>query len=339
MSKRLESVLARLLEGTIGYRQTEILFESVEITPELLEPEGEVVPRGVLAMAMDLMLFEDVLQRVPQARAYVEDQVKAGRKVVYDHGALRTVDTSLSVLPAGHLAFARILEPLGYKVNGVYPLDKLSMTGHAYAHEDYPETIPQFFVSELHPERFSHAFQEAVARVVSTSQEPLPQWVFPILDELSEMGELSFQQAIQFLPYLVSCFDRQHEPPKLSDYKILLEESAEMAWIATEGNAFNHATDRVADVLAVSEAQKALRRPMKNEVERSSSGRIMQTAFLAAAVDREFIDDAGELVARTVPGSFFEFITRKQEADGKLDLHFDAGNAQAIFKMTATEWC
>ena len=46
-----------------------------------------------------------------------------------------------------------------------------------------------------------------------------------------------------------------------------------MAWIATEGNAFNHATDRVADVFALSDDEKAKGRPMKPEVERSRSGR------------------------------------------------------------------
>jgi hypothetical protein len=39
-----------------------------------------------------------------------------------------------------------------------------------------------------------------------------------------------------------------------------------------------------------------------------------------------------------VPGSFYEFITRdavKETGLTKLDLGFDASNAQGIFKMTA----
>jgi len=290
-------------------------------------------------MAMNLMLFEDILRRVPDARLYVADQVQNGRKVVYDHGALRTVALAASPLPGGHLAFSRILEPLGYHMNGLYPLDRLAMTGRAYAHEDLPEAIPQFFVSELHPERFSAVFQQAVERVLSTSRDPLPQWAFPLLDELASVKELPFAQAEKLLPVLVGAFDRHHAPIQLSDYKMLLAESAEMAWIATEGNAFNHATDRVADVVTVAEAQKALGRPMKDEVEVSTSGRVIQTAYRAAQVQREFVDGSGALVQRTVPGSFFEFITRKSEEGGGLDLRFDAGNAQAIFKMTATEWC
>ena len=137
----------------------------------------------------------------------------------------------------------------------------------------------------------------------------------------------------------MACFDRQHEVPALRDYQSLLEESAEMAWIATEGNAFNHATDRVDDVAALAEAQKTLGRPMKDTVEVSASGRVLQTAYRAAMVERPFVAADGGVVLRTVPGSFFEFITRRPEAEGRLDLRFDAGNAQAIFKMTATEWC
>jgi hypothetical protein len=334
-----KSTLARLLEGTVGSRRADKLFTVVQIPEALLDPQRETVPRAMLAMAMDLLLFEDLLRRVPHAQAYVLDQAAQGRKVVYDHGALRTVKTAANPLPSGHLAFARILEPLGYRVNGLYALDRLAMTGHAYAHEDFPEDIPQFFVSELHPERFSQAFQTATTRILSTAQDPLPQWTFPLLDELSGTGELPLLQALQLLPNLVACFDRQHEPPRLSDYKVLIAESAEMAWIATEGNAFNHATDRVDDVAVVADAQRGLGRPMKEAVEVSGSGRVLQTAFKAAPVQRIFLDSAGHRMLETVPGSFFEFITRKSEAEGKLDLRFDAGNAQAIFKMTATEWC
>ncbi len=333
------SALAQLLEDTVGARRAESLFETLEVSQTLLTPTAGPVSRAVLAMALDLLLFEDLVRRVPAASLYIQQQVRVGRKIVYDHGALRTVKTPSGQLPQGHLAFARILEPLGYQVNGVYSLDRLAMTGHAYAHLDLPEVLPQFFVSELHPERFTKAFQETVSRVLSSSRDPLPVWAHPILDELLEHRELSFDQARKLLPNLVGCFDRQHASPALADYKALLAESAEMAWIATEGNAFNHATDRVLEVVALSEAQKSLGRHMKDEVEVSTSGRVIQTAYKAAMVERAFVDSEGQMVLRTVPGSFFEFITRKLEAEGHLDLRFDAGNAQAIFKMTATERC
>jgi hypothetical protein len=108
-----------------------------------------------------------------------------------------------------------------------------------------------------------------------------------------------------------------------------------MAWIATEGSAFNHATDRVPDVEVLARTQKALGRPMKETVEISASGRVHQTAFQADPVERTFKDGLGGTVRITVPGSFFEFITRRPLPEGGLDLGFDTSNAQAIFRMTA----
>jgi hypothetical protein len=59
----------------------------------------------------------------------------------------------------------------------------------------------------------------------------------------------------------------------------------------------------------VAERQRALGRPIKDKVEVSASGRVRQTAFRAATVQREFITAQGR-VTREVPGSFYEFITR-----------------------------
>jgi len=329
-----KTALSALLEALLGNRRALDLLSSLEIHPSLLRPRTELVSRAELAMAMNVLLFEDLQRRVPWAEAYVRDQVQGGRRIVFDHGALRTVAAPSGELPEGQLAFARILVPLGYAVNGTYPLDRLAMTGRAYAHLDFPEAIPQFFVSELHATSFSPAFQTAAGNVLASSRDPLPHRSVELLAELHSHGELPFSDALDLLPNLVACFDRHHEPPTLKDYDTLLAESPEMAWIATEGNAFNHATDRVEDVVATTHAQKALDRPMKEEVEVSQSGRVIQTAFRAAEVQRLFQTEQGNFVLRTVPGSFFEFITRKNDSEGKLDLRFDAANAQAIFKMT-----
>ena len=213
------------------------------------------------------------------------------------------------------------------------------MTGRSHAQAEYPEELAQFFISELHPEKFSPEFQAAVARVTSTSRDPLTAEAKALLAELEEDRELSVEKAVKVLPVLAKVFSRQHEEEMLADYKTLLAESAEMAWISTEGNSFNHATDRVADVDALAADQKALGRAMKATVETSQSGRVRQTAFLAARVQRRFRDADGSIVEQEVPGSFYEFITRlplpAEEGKTGLDLSFDSSNAQAIFKMTA----
>ena len=330
------SHLWTLIAPILGSRRAEEVFAAVAVPAALEGPRGPRVSRGQLAMALNLLLFDDLERRVGYARAYVGDQVRAGRKVRFDHGALRTVAAPSGALPPGEAAITRLLEPLGYRCAETYPLDRIALTGRAYAHEDLPEEIPQFFLSEFHPERFSPAFQAAVARTLAGSRDPLPDWAGGLLEALRSDGELAHEQARLLLPELAGCFERQHPPPLRTDYRILLGESEEMAWIATEGGAFNHVTDRVPDVEALARTQKALGRPMKDTVERSASGRVLQTAFRAAQVERPFRAPEGHLEVAAVPGSFFEFITRGTLPGGGLDLTFDTGNAQAIFKMTSS---
>ena len=326
--------LYRVIEANLGSRRAADLWARLEIPAKLQRTSSELT-RTEVAMALALLLFDDVCERVPMARAYVGDAARQGRKLVFDHGALRTVAAACGELPAGREAIARVLEPLGYRLVGVYPLQRLRMTGYVYASEDQAEELPQYFVSELDPEDFSPEFQAAVGRVVGASRDPLSPWAQALLAKLGAEGSLSLEEAQQLLPNLLSCFDRQHAEPSLADYELLAAESAEMAWIATEGNAFNHATDRVQDVERVANEQRRLGRPIKDALEISVSGRVVQTAFRAAEVERLFLDSDGALVARRVPGSFHEFIERSRMEDGSLDLAFDGNNAQGIFKMTA----
>lgn len=335
MTRSRPEALIALLHRLIGHGRTEALLEWIWIPAPLHAGPEDRLTRSQLAMALNLLLFEELLHRVPWAQAYVLDQAAGGRKIIHDHGALRTVRAELGALPPGKAAFARILGPLGYALGEAYPMERLAMTGYAFRHRDLPQELPQFFVSELHPERFSPAFQAVVASILGRTRDPLPPGAQALLDQLDGTGFLEAGQALSLLPDLVACFGRHHPVFRRSDYEVLLQESPEMAWIATEGNAFNHATDRVPDVGALAEEQRALGRPLKDRVEVSVSGRVLQTAFRAAEVERVFLDADGHRGLHRVPGSFFEFITRLPRPDGELDLHFDAGNAQGIFKMTA----
>ena len=331
--------LYALLTSIVGVDRNDMLRRVMTVHPAL-EQAAPAVSRAILAQALNMALFSDVLARVPFAEAYVRDCLREGTKVFHDHGAMRTVAMpGMGALPAGDEAIMRFLRPLGYELAEVYPLERLRMTGRSYKQIDYPEDIAQFFISELHPEQFSDAFQKAVRGVTSRSKDPLSAEAQCLLSKLERDGALSMAEAMKLLPMLLGCFACQHEPPKLADYEALLKESAEMAWISTEGNTFNHATDRVANVDAVAQVQKDLGRPMKEAVEVSKTGRVRQTAFKAAMVMRKFREDGGALVAREVPGSFYEFIARDDMIDAitgekKLDLGFDSSNAQGIFKMT-----
>jgi hypothetical protein len=332
-----ETALQSTLEAVAGVERSDRLFQILTVPPSLIAETGPAISRAGVAQALNMMLFEDLLERVPDARSYAEDCLRDGRKIMHDHGAVRTVlFPGMGALPAGEEAITRILRPLGYALKGTYPLERLKMTGRSHAQLEYPEELAQYFVSELHPDRFSAEFQAAVARVTSTSRDPLTVEAKSLLNELEQSRSLSIDKAAKLLPVLAQCFSRQHDEAALADYEILLRESPEMAWISTEGNAFNHATDRVADVDQLAADQRHLGRPMKATVETSQSGRVRQTAFLAARVNRRFRTEDGSLIEREVPGSFYEFITRLPlPEDGKLDLSFDSSNAQAIFKMTA----
>ena len=331
-----------MLASLLGAEHAEQLSSLLQIPASTLRPRSENVARIEIAQALNMLLFEKLLKAVPQGKDYVQDSVRAGNKIRFDHGALRTVlGISTGTLPAGEAAFTRILRPLGYRVNGIYPLQRISMTGRAYAHEDDAEEIAQFFLSELHPHNFSAEFQHTVNRVLATSRDPIDSHSTQLLQQLGKDKALPITDALALLPVLVACFDRQHDLPSIADYQTLLAESAEMAWISTEGNAFNHATDRVPNVEQVADAQRALGRAIKEKIEVSRNGRVRQTAFRASTVTRAMRDENGVLVEMKVPGSFYEFISRDRYLDAdsqaeKLDLTFDSGNAQGIFKMTAS---
>lgn len=337
-----QSALQKTLEQVVGPERSNRLFQALQVPARVMNESGGSLSRAGIAQALNMMLFEDILSRVPDAKAYEEDCIRDGQKIMHDHGAVRTVALSgMGALPAGEEAITRILRPLGYTHLGLYPLERLKMTGRSHAQAEYPEEIAQFFISELHPERFSEEFQAAVARVTSTSRDPLTPEAKSLLAKLEQDRHLSIQDSVKLLPMLSKVFTRQHEDATVADYEILLRESPEMAWIATEGNSFNHATDRVANVDQLAADQKALGRAMKATVETSQSGRVRQTAFLAARVQRTFREADGKLTKREVPGSFYEFITRlplpAEEGKSGLDLSFDSSNAQGIFKMTASE--
>lgn len=333
-----EDPILELSASLLGRQKAERMLARLHPMTGDESPWANHVSRAQFSAAMNVALFADVLDRVPSARAYVEDVERAGDRITFDHGALRTVrlpSGNTGGLPRGELAFRRLLEPMGYEVAAVYPLPVLRMTGHAFCHKDYPESMPQFFVSELHVDTFEMDFGQAAQRVFGTSRDPVDAETKCALATLAQQGSLPYEIAVKALPILVGAFDRHHQRPMLSDYEILKASSAEAAWIATEGNAFNHATDRVVDVVALTEKQKALGRPMKERVEHSRNGAVHQTAFQAAMVERSFGVPGSEDVRMLVPGSFHEFISRDiNPVSGKLDLSFDAGNATAIFRMT-----
>jgi len=149
------SNLTNLVEKVIGAEACAWVLQLMTVPAAFSVWEEQWVSRKEMAQALNMVLFYDLLLRVPTGRQYTEEVAARGDKVFHDHGALRTVRwLENGALPPGEAAFTRILAPLGYKLNGVFPLDRIGMTGRSYAHQDCPDDIAQFFVSELHPGRF-----------------------------------------------------------------------------------------------------------------------------------------------------------------------------------------
>jgi hypothetical protein len=335
MTDSAANPLRALVDHALGRQATSRLFEAVIVDPALTTGSAGTATRGQFAMAINMVLFAGLLGRVPTGATYVRDAVARGEQIMLDHGALRTIDGPTGGLPAGIASFARLLEPLGYRVGGVYPLPRLRMTGRAFVHQDFPASIPQFFVSELHVDQLPEISLE-IERVFAASTDPLRSAEFAVLAAFAQHGSVGIDQAQAALPGIVRAFGRHHETPMLADYEALLAHSAEAAWIATEGNAFNHATTRVPDVEALATRLKAAGFPLKDQVEVSANQRVRQTAFIADKVTRCFRLPDGTSTERNVPGSFYEFISRDIDpATGALDLTFDSGNATGIFSVTA----
>ncbi|MES2207754.1 MAG: DUF1338 family protein [Pseudomonadota bacterium] len=342
ISHLTRDTLRNLIGDQLSNQENEWMWSCLHI-PHLSSPANNenTTSRAEIAFALALRLLAELVRRVPESTLYIERIQKHQQNLIFDHGALRTVDWFSGQLPRGEASFTRFLTALGYTHAATYPLTRLKMTGRSYAHEDFPEDIPQYFVSELHPDRFSSDFQQAVSRVVGTSRDPLSPDDIALIEQLRRDKSLPIEQAKQLIVSLAGCFDRQHEPITVEDYALLKNESAEMAWIATEGNAFNHATDRVENVLTLSEELRKEGFTIKDTIEISQTKRVRQTAIKATQVERPFKQNENN-INMTVPGSFFEFISRdffEENGITKLDLAFDASNATGIFKMTEATAC
>ena len=253
MSKAHDETVSTLVASVLEERAKQAI-DTLDLDALPVSGPGDAVDRLTLSKALAIVLFQHLVDHVPSASAYVDERRADGGRVLFDHGAIRTVrfpSSATGGLPSGEKAITRILRPLGYVLAGTYPLPVLKMTGRAYLHADAPEHMPQFFVSELHIERFDGDFATVAARVFGQSADPLGETSLARLSFLAETGVLALADAKGLLSEIVTAFGRHHPIPCLSDYRALLERSSEAAWIATEGNAFNHATDRVRDLDAL----------------------------------------------------------------------------------------
>lgn len=301
MNTKPTSTLDRLLCALVGRQRTDQLFDMLEVSTVLTGETGPRVSRGVLAQALTMVLFGDLLARAPSARAHLRDRLKNGEKVVHDHSVVATIASPhAGSLPSGREALGRVLVPLGFVESGSRRSWEGGITEHTYLHAEHPDEIAGFVVVEVHPHWFSRGFQAAAERVVRSSRDPLAAdtaW----LAALSSRESVELVDAVAILRALVACFDRQHATPSLDDYDLLMRESAEMAWIATEGNA----------VMQV--AQRAARSKTRGQAALSgdASEPVDQLVLEPASVERPFRDSEGRMIGAPVPGPSFKIVRRE----------------------------
>ncbi|MEN0106387.1 MAG: DUF1338 domain-containing protein, partial [Pseudomonas sp.] len=86
--------LDQLVAAAIGPTAAEWVFAHVQVPPGLaaFANSEQQVHRAWLAEALNLGLFYKLVDAVPDGRRYVEEQLQDGRQVLFDHGAIRTVD-------------------------------------------------------------------------------------------------------------------------------------------------------------------------------------------------------------------------------------------------------
>jgi len=268
-------MLPALVATQLGRARAAALVDGLVVHPTLLQPADDA-SRAVLAQALAVVLFDDLLGRVPSAAAYAEARWADGGRLHLDHGAVRTVvGVPCGELAPGAESVARLLRPLGYAPDE-------TATAGAWRHLDLPDDIPHYLVGELPADDFSEPFTAAAARVVASSRDPLTGLAQVHLDRLAADGRLPRNAAESLLGELVAAFARHHATPTLSDFETLLAESEEMAWIATEGTTWHHAAVR-ADV---------------------------DEAHPPALVERSFKVGERATEVRTVPGSSFELVRR-----------------------------
>ncbi len=98
----LTSTVDQLTQRLLGPARTDRLLRVLAVPPALREERGDQVSRAALAEVLNILLLEDLLDRVPAAKRYFDRSAESGRPFFQDHGAVRTVALAgMGSLPAG----------------------------------------------------------------------------------------------------------------------------------------------------------------------------------------------------------------------------------------------
>jgi len=254
-------------------------------------------------------LWEQYIAENPGAGQIHNLFLKEGERVVNDHVAFRSFDdprVNIDVL-------ARPFLEAGYVPAGEYHFEVKKLKARHYELPGDPEA-PRVFISELMLDEFS----EELRSTIREQLDAVPQ-------EQLASPDLIFQGSI-------------FTSISYATYMHLREESEYAAWMYAFGYRANHFTvsinylekfQGIAEVNSFLKANGFQLNSSGGEIKGTPEQLLEQSSTLADQVKVDFSDGS-----HTIPGCYYEFARRYQDAKGKLFSAFIAGSADKIFEST-----
>ncbi|PKP02711.1 MAG: DUF1338 domain-containing protein [Bacteroidetes bacterium HGW-Bacteroidetes-6] len=254
-------------------------------------------------------LWTDYTTKNPHAKNIFKAFADRGEQVLNDHIAFRTINQAGMNIDTLAQAFIEA----GYVEKGRYVFESKKLQARHYEIPN-DDTAPLVFISELETELFSSFLQQEMKKIA----EQMP-------EDLKNNPNIIFS-------------GRTWGLPSFAVYEKLRTESEYAAWFYVNGYTVNHFTvsvnqlktmTNIADVNAFLKEQGYQINDAGGEVQGTPEELLEQSSVKAPLMEVEFQEGVFE-----VPGCYYEFAKRYNDADGKLYRKFIAKSADKIFQST-----
>lgn len=290
-------------------------------------------------------LWEQYIRRVTYAKTYA-DLVKAkGGKVVNDHIAFRTLNTSTGKQPKGIGAIWHILDALNFKPAGHYDFKIKKLHAIHFEHPDHQ--FPKIFVSQLEVEQLPEWAQQLIHEQVKDTPYLLSDFAVDQLLQLNKDGYLPEEDAELLVIELAGFFRRPWDIPKQSSVEKLNEISQYAAWVLLHGNSVNHFTAFInyqdvkewPDLEVTCHALAKAGVPMKENIEGKKGSILQQSSTQAIKETVPVLANDGTVQKIDWTYAYYELAERgfvEEEGTRKMFSGFLGEQATHLFDMTKT---
>ena len=254
-------------------------------------------------------LWKMYTEQNPSVQKVYDLFVAEGEDVKNDHIAFRTFNDPR----IGIDVLAKPILKAGYEEKDQYDFPAKKLNAKHFEHAT-DKDAPLIFISELRLEDFSAELQKTVNDTIDK-----------IPADLLESDELIFAGSV---------FGK----PSFATYQKLREESEYAAWLYVYGFCANHFTVSVNSLKTMPEVC-LVNKFLKNngflindsggEVKGTSEEMLEQSSIKAEMIPVDF-----EEGTREIPGCYYEFAKRYEDANGELYSGFIAKSADKIFEST-----